>query len=633
MTKRIYISALLLVITSLVAHAQYTSRLGRFRVDEIKGCAPFTITITDANLITTGECTPGKPCLMDYAGNGTQQQNLFTFTYTTPGTFKLSVLYQSIGADDITVTVDPNIEPAFEIYSCANSQVQIKITDKNYDQYSINFGDGSPVIQIPNSNNQTLNHTYASTGNRNISVRGRDINSANNCLTKVLPFTAIAVLPTPAITTLTAVDDSNIKLDFNNQTNILYRTEIAVNNAATFQQYQSLYAVNTLNVPNIRTDDNYYCFRLNSYDPCANTNTYSIPVCSHNFDLTIQSGVNRLTWQSGTTGVTNVEIQRGGTSFTILPGAPSSYNDLDVVCKRDYCYKVVNRYSNGARSISLEKCGTAFTTSSPTAINTVSSVVSDGSVALTWLQDPLFEPIDYNVLRSLNNGSYTSLERVTTPVFEDVNYTTDVKTCYKINYTDVCNNASQDGIVVCPMRLSGTVDNKNAITLRWSRYRGWINGVASYSIEKYSKNGALLQTINAGTDTTYLDNTLDLSNQIYQYKIIANPVSGGIRTSISNQIRLVKDPLLFAPTAFTPNMDNLNDGFNINGQFISKIEFSVFDRWGSLVYSTQSNEPWNGMRDGKLMPEATYVWIARITDQADQNFTKTGTVILLKKGR
>ena len=169
--KRIVFISLGLVFAALTTgSAQYLSRLGRFRVDEIKGCAPFTVTITTANVITTGECTPTKPCLMDYQGNGTQQQNLFTFTYTTPGTYKLSVLYQSIGADDITITVDPNIQPAFELYSCANSQVQIKITDKNYDQYSINFGDGSPVVQIPNSNNQTQNHSYASPGTRNISV-------------------------------------------------------------------------------------------------------------------------------------------------------------------------------------------------------------------------------------------------------------------------------------------------------------------------------------------------------------------------------------------------------------------------------------------------------------------------------
>jgi hypothetical protein len=570
---------------------------------------------------------------MDYQGNGTQQQNLFTFTYTTPGTYKLSVLYQSIGADDITITVDPNIKPAFEIYSCANSQVQIKITNKDYDQYSIDFGDGTAVIQIPSSNNQTQNHAYASAGNRNISVRGKDLNAANNCNAEVLPFTAITTLPTPRINTLTAVDAASIKLDFTNQTNILYRTEIAVNNATTFQQFQSLYGVNTLNVPNIKTEDNYYCFRLNSFDPCTSTNNYSIPVCSHNFDLNIQDGVNNLVWQTGTIGVASTEIQRNKSAFTIIPGAVSTFDDKDVACNTDYCYKVVNNYSNGGKSISLEKCGTAFTTASPSPINTVSAVVGESGVKLTWLQDPKFVTTAYDILKSQNSAVYFPFGSVPIKEFEDLTYATDLKNCYRINYTDQCKNLSQDGIDVCPIRLSGILDNRNVITLNWSKYKGWVNGVASYQVEKYNKNGALVQTINAGTDTSYVDDKVDLINQICLYKITATAIGTGITSSLSNKIQLIKDPHLFAPNAFTPNSDDLNDGFNLIGQFISKMEFSVFDRWGSLIFTTDKNEPWDGTKSGTTMPEATYVWIAKVTDLAGQDFTQSGTVVLLKKAK
>ncbi len=633
MIRRIYISTLLLLCVSLTANAQYTSRLGRFKVDEVKGCAPFTVTITTTNVITTGECTGTKPCLMDYQGNGTQQQNLFTFTYTTPGTYKLSVLYQSIGADDITITVDPNIKPAFEIYSCANSQVQIKITNKDYDQYGIDFGDGSPVIQIPSSNNQSQNHSYSAAGNYSISVKGKDLNAANNCNAEVLPFTAIATLPTPKINTLTTVDATSIKLDFTNQTNIFYKTEIAVNNSATFQQFQSAYGITTLSVPNIKTDDNYYCFRLNSFDPCVNANTYSIPVCSHNFDLSVESGVNKLSWQTGTTGITSVEIQRDGTAFNIIPGAPLSFPDFSIICKTNYCYKVINNYSNGGKSISLQKCGTAFTTASPTPITTVSSVISDAGVKLTWLQDPKFVPVEYYVYKTIGTGDFNFLETVdkSKKEYMDATYAAGSTACYRINYIDQCNNASPDGISVCPLQLTGSVDNKNVITLNWSKYTGWASGVANYSVQKFNKNGALLQTINVGTDTLYVDDATDLVNQIYLYKIVATAVGTGITSSTSNHIQLTKDPHLFAPNAFTPNNDKLNDGFNVFGQYIVKMEFSIFDRWGSLIYTTEKNEPWDGTLAGKAMPEATYVWIAKITDMAGQNFTQSGTVVLLKK--
>ncbi|MCA6407721.1 MAG: hypothetical protein IM575_01195, partial [Cytophagales bacterium] len=71
MRKQFILLAMLFL--AIAGQAQYVSRLGRFQVDQVRGCAPFTITITNANLITDGECTPGKPCLMDFLGNNTQQ--------------------------------------------------------------------------------------------------------------------------------------------------------------------------------------------------------------------------------------------------------------------------------------------------------------------------------------------------------------------------------------------------------------------------------------------------------------------------------------------------------------------------------------------------------------------------------
>ena len=204
------IVSLCICLTSL-AQSPYKSRLGRFQVDQTKGCAPFTVTIIDTNLITTGDCTPGKPCEMNYEGKG-QQQNLFSYTYTTPGTFKLTVLYQSIGIDDIVIVVDQNVSPTFEIYSCANNRAQVRVKDNNYDQYLIDFtNDGIAEDILPFSNSILAGpHSYGSAGSKTITVRGRDLNSADNCSNSSQNFIAINVLPSTTINTLTAADESNI---------------------------------------------------------------------------------------------------------------------------------------------------------------------------------------------------------------------------------------------------------------------------------------------------------------------------------------------------------------------------------------------------------------------------------------
>jgi gliding motility-associated-like protein len=624
------------MLSMYVAYGQYTSRLGRFRVDEVKGCAPFTVTITDTNVITTGECTPTKPCLMS-AGNGTvPQPNQFTITYPVAGNFKLSILYQSIGADDIDITVDANIQPEFEIYTCAGLKTSIKITDKNYDQYFIDFNnDGIAEVAMPNGNNQTATHTYGAAGNFNISVRGKDINSADNCTSKVQPFNALNSLPVPQLNTLNAINSTSLALNYSPQQNIQYKLEIAVNNSSTFQQFQTLYGVSTASMPNLNVEDNFYCFRLGSFDACANNNVYSAPVCSQNFDLNIQSASNNLAWTTAPTGIINTRILKDDNLFRTLAGAPSAFTDTEVVCKTEYCYQVVNVYPNNVTSISLKKCGTSFITSTPTAIDNITSEVTEAGVTLNWQQNPLFTAATYSLLRAQNNNPFILLDQTTSNNYSDISYSTESNTCYRINYVDVCDNNSQQGALICPIRLFSSLDSKNTITLRWSQYLGFKNGIKNYRVHKFDKSGTLLSTINAGTDTLFVDDQPDPNNQLFQYKVVGEANDVGINPSISNLVSVLKSANIFYPSAFTPDGTGPveNDKFNVSGQFIVKKELKIFDRWGNLVFYSDKNEPWDGTNSGRAMPEGTYVWIANITDLSGQNFSENGTVVILRKSK
>ncbi len=632
----------LLLITlfiGLSAHAQspYKSRLGRFQVDQKKGCAPFTVTITDYNLITSGYCTGVSPCDMDYEGKG-QQQNKFNYIYTTPGTFKLSVIYPSIGTDDITITVVPNIQPNFDIYSCANNKAQVKVNDNNYEQYLIDFtNSGIPQDSLPFTNSiLTKPHTYAASGTQTINVRGRNTNAADNCANKTQTFTAINVLPATTINTLTAVDPTNIKLDFTNQANIQFRSEIGVNSGSSFQLYQTVFGVATLAVPNLKVDDNFYCFRLSSYDPCANTNTYSNTICSQNFDLNIQSDVNTLNWATSTTGISSMTYARkknGAADITLTrPGAtPLTIDDTDAICKINYCYTLTSNYSNGSKSISLEKCGTAFNTNTPPAIDNVSSVVSDPGVALTWKLAPLITSAGFNILRSILSGSPVQVGATPNLLYNDPAYQTSFNFCYVINYSDICGNSSATGALVCPIRLYGSIDTKNIVSLRWSKYTGWKQGVIRYTVEKYGLGNVLIKKFDVSSDTLFVDDQPDPTNQFVSYKITATSVEAGITSSISNLVTFIKETHLIAPTAFTPNGDKLNDTFTITGEFIVKIELSLFDRWGALIFTTTKNEPWDGRRNGLILPEGAYIWKADISNLAGQSFNRSGTVMLLSK--
>ncbi|MCI0751662.1 MAG: gliding motility-associated C-terminal domain-containing protein [Flammeovirgaceae bacterium] len=613
------------VVLTHVNAQSYPSRLSRFQVDQIIGCVPFTVTITNSG---------GCPCDIDFNGDGTFDAVLPPAQpYNQTGTFKLRILYQDQAVDDIVITVLPNPLPEFDVYTCGGNEVQAKVTDTNYDQYNINFNDGFN-IWLP-SGFATQDHVYGSSGSKSISVRGRYLNGADNCQTSTLfPVDAVAVLPAPTINQLTILDASRIKLDFLNSSNILYRLEIGVN-GTNFQQLKQIYNVAADTILNLRPDDNYYCFRLGAFDPCNNTTTYSNTVCSINFDLAIQSMNNALTWQTNSASSPSFAIEKnGGAFFSGLPTSTRSQSDIDVVCKTNYCYRVIADYGT-SQSISLEKCGVAFSDEVPSAIiDATASVVATG-LDLTWQPDATFVATEFSILRRTGSSSYFSVGSTAAPSFSDVNYTNANNFCYRIDYKDVCDNISSPGTDVCPIRLSGSADNQNTVILNWSAYQGWSAGVASYTIEKYSQDGFLITTVNVGTQTTYTDNATsgDFTNQVYRYKVFATS-AGGFGDAYSNEIVVIKEPQLYYPTAFTPDNKGpaQNEVFKVYGQYITSLDMKIFNRWGELLFTTNTLENgWDGTFKGNPQPEGTYAFVANLVDFAGRTFTRSGSIVLIRK--
>ncbi|MEQ8425968.1 MAG: gliding motility-associated C-terminal domain-containing protein, partial [Cyclobacteriaceae bacterium] len=97
-------------------------------------------------------------------------------------------------------------------------------------------------------------------------------------------------------------------------------------------------------------------------------------------------------------------------------------------------------------------------------------------------------------------------------------------------------------------------------------------------------------------------------------------------------VDFIKDSKIFFPTAFSPNGDKLNDQFFVSGQFIVKMELSIFNRWGELIFVTdKKDETWDGTFNGKPAAEDAYVWSAQVTDLAGRTYKETGTVALLRR--
>jgi gliding motility-associated-like protein len=129
---------------------------------------------------------------------------------------------------------------------------------------------------------------------------------------------------------------------------------------------------------------------------------------------------------------------------------------------------------------------------------------------------------------------------------------------------------------------------------------------------------------------------------------IANPIANALndityKVKVSNAIGCVGydtirvkvfflPPDIYVPTAFTPNGNGSNDNFKPIPIGIKSIEnFSVFNRWGQLLFSTsQIGKGWDGTYKGVKQDAATYVWQASATDYKGTKIFRKNTFILIR---
>ncbi|MGF2075830.1 hypothetical protein, partial [Enterococcus casseliflavus] len=79
------------------------------------------------------------------------------------------------------ITVLPNTQPTFDVYTCDGREVQVRVTDTNYDSYKINYDYQVPDDSVPKGSLAVDNYTYPTAGVDTIAVRGKNNNSADNC--------------------------------------------------------------------------------------------------------------------------------------------------------------------------------------------------------------------------------------------------------------------------------------------------------------------------------------------------------------------------------------------------------------------------------------------------------------------
>ena len=118
------------------------------------------------------------------------------------------------------------------------------------------------------------------------------------------------------------------------------------------------------------------------------------------------------------------------------------------------------------------------------------------------------------------------------------------------------------------------------------------------------------------------------------YTVTVYLQKGDCMASTSNTIYVDIPSDVSVPNIFTPNGDRVNDEFFLKANNLSEINFSVFDRWGQLIYNSKSetgNIVWDGKnKSGKIVDDGTYFYMLKATGSDGKAYNQNGTVTVAK---
>ncbi len=601
-----------------------------------RGCVPFSVKI---------DIVPGSAC--DSATQkrfnfGTVPPGFFiydTFTYSTPGTYTFSFSANfSIGGQTLVfpgffeaLSLDP---PVFSVLRCEGQQVRVRIDGGAYEQYVIDYGDGSPNDIINSPTVLGPLHTYANTQQRTIVVTGNYVpgNCGASSSRQVTPLGSISV---PVITRLRNSQGKNT-IDWSTQAGIpyvIYRDGLAID-TLTASSAQLSY---TDAPPDGGLQS--FCYQVASVDGCLalkNSNT----VCSITaLSVVAENDQNTIRWKSPATGISDLQLIRADIgnifSSSTIP-FPEIRTDTAVRCGAVYCYRLQGTGTVGSQTVTVltdSICVTAVSVSTPEGIRKPWATFKSQQVELFWTLPTAVNGKFVLAQRTTNGG----LSRSLTFPFADsaIDQSTlnqPARYCYQMIVQDTCGNLSATSRLVCPVYLFGTKETRTTTLLNWTSYEGFDTTGFEYTLEKLDGSGNIIEQTDLGNNTfSFLDEGIETRGQVLRFRVRVTHPDPQFPLVYSNLATFDQLSTLFVPSAFSPNGDGVNDEFFVQGRFVADFQLTVFNKYGEIVYrSNRFDERWDGKFNGKVLPSDTYVFYLEATDEIGTPIKQRGTVSIIK---
>lgn len=118
----------------------------------------------------------------------------------------------------------------------------------------------------------------------------------------------------------------------------------------------------------------------------------------------------------------------------------------------------------------------------------------------------------------------------------------------------------------------------------------------------------------------------------YEVKLVVMNING-CKDSTHMPVEIKPYYAFFAPNAFTPDGNGVNDTFLTSGVGIDQFQLWIFDRWGNLIFeSADIKTGWDGTvkNSSETSLQDVFVWKAKIKDIFGKTHNYTGTVNIVK---
>jgi gliding motility-associated-like protein len=421
----------------------------------------------------------------------------------------------------------------------------------------------------------------------------------------------------------------------------------------------TVFSGNTYTDPSAKPEEMSESYFVNALDRCGNTSIFDAKHRTIFLEATVNPCRQSVTlnwniYQNWTNGIGEQQLWVGVNGAPPAPvvmlggGAVNSYELKDINDGDDYCFVLQAIEANtGIVSRSNEVCLTANIVQAIRDMYMKNvTVTPDNQVKVIWAWNTAAEINEIQILRSDQNLDYKSIatEAPQFPLAAESSYTdaTAMPTAgayfYKIQTQDDCDSlaVSTYGSTIF-LTVTGVPGNINRIN--WSAFSLENAIVTTYEVFKIV-NGTESLITSAGVSARSFDSNFDPTipgeAQACYYVVATATLTtpDGSEVTIqsrSNTACASQKARVYVPNAFVP--EGFNQEFKpliVLGD-VAEYKMNIYDRYGQEVFfSANTDEGWNGKKEGKELPQGIYVYVIRVTQTNGKIVEKKGSVLLLR---